>query len=296
MLDAMGRKMAEISSGPADRQTRAGNATWVIEQVRDLGLNPHPSSRLMRMCRTLNRGFIPYEDKDFPIALESMRDMQHLGFVFNQLRTQRTNSEFRAIVKRVLKDSALPQQDLEESPGRDKQFELYLAAICHNAGMLPVDCAEPDVTCVAGGIEFCIAAKRLKSFKSLKQHIRTAAEQIAKRKRPGVIALDFSLVWNRKNAPVLSLLQGQLLPVIMQTRARQFFDEHRQDIHRLVADRRVLAVLTFDFATRVLPDGKSWGHEGMMSWEKTTPDQDRADRELDTFYEEFMKGVPNVQE
>ena len=97
----------------------------------------------MRMSRTLNRGFVTYEDKDFPIALESMRDMQHLGFVFEQLRTQRTDPEFLAIVKRVLKDSALPQQDLEESPGRDKQFELYLAAICQNAGLLPVACTNP---------------------------------------------------------------------------------------------------------------------------------------------------------
>ncbi|MBX3452466.1 MAG: hypothetical protein KF777_23145 [Planctomycetaceae bacterium] len=280
----------------ADRQTRAGNATWVIEQLRELGLNPHPSSRPMRMCRVVNRGFVPYEDRDFPVALESMRDMQHLGFVLGQLHTQRVNPDFQAIVKRVIKDSALPQQDLNESPGRDKQFELYLAANCQNAGMLPVDCAEPDVTCVAGGIKFCIAAKRLKSFKSLKDHIRKAATQIANRKQPGVIALDLSLAWNRKNAPVLSQLHGQLLPTIMQARARQFYDEHRQDIHRLVAGCSVLAVVSFDFAIRLLPDGESWEHVGMMSWEKIAHDRTQAECELDTFYDAFVKGVPNLQD
>lgn len=86
-----------------------------------------------------------------------MRDMQHLELVFKQLRTQLTDPEFLANVKRVLKDSALPQQDLEESPGRDTQFELYLSAICQNAGLLPVARAEPDVTCVAEGLEFCMA-------------------------------------------------------------------------------------------------------------------------------------------
>ena len=285
--------MADRSMPTFDRQTRASNATWVIEQVRELGLNPYPSSRLMRMCRTMNRGFVAYENKDFPIALESMRDMQFLGFVFEQLRTQRTDPEFLAIVKRVLKDSALPQQDLEESPGRDKQFELYLAAICQNAGLLPVACAEPDVACVADGIEFCIAAKRLKSFKSLKDHIRKAADQIAKSKRPGVITLDLSPAWNRKNSPVTSQLHSQMLVDIMRQRAWKLFNDHRQDIYEWVADQGVLAVVAFDFAVRVGPEQK-WAHEGLMTWLETTHQDPDAVRQFTAFNEGFLRGVPNM--
>lgn len=285
--------MADGSMPTFDRQTRASNATWVIEQVRELGLNPHPSSRLMRMCRTLNRGFVAYEEKDFSIALESMRDMQHLGFVFEQLRTQRSDPEFLAIVKRVLKDSALPQQDLEKSPGRDKQFELYLAAICQHAGLLPVACAEPDVTCVADGIGFCIAAKRLKSFKSLKEHISKAADQIAKSKRPGVITLDLSLAWNRKNAPVTSQLHSQMLVDIMHQRAWKLFNDHRQDIYEWVADQGVLAVVAFDFATRVVPEQK-WAHEELMTLFETTHKDEQAVRLFRAFNEGFLRGFPKL--
>src|SRR5262245_51039241 len=144
------------------RRSRAENATYVVDQVRSLGLVPHPTSRLMQMHRALNRGHVHCDDPDFPAALEAERDLQHLGFAFDQMHAHRDKPKFRALVKRLLKDSVLPQDNRENSPGRDAQFELYLAAICQKAGLLPVDCAEPDVTCTVEGAKFGIAAKRLK--------------------------------------------------------------------------------------------------------------------------------------
>ena len=137
-----------------------------------LGINPHPSSRLMLMLRTLQRGqYAPFEDSQFPVALESMRDTYQLGIIVAQMRAHRDNPKFRDRVRRLLKDSALPQDGGQNTPGRDIQFELYLAAICLNAGLHPVDYEEPDVTCVIDGMKFGIAAKRLKSLSSLEDRV-----------------------------------------------------------------------------------------------------------------------------
>ncbi len=132
--------------------TRSENAAYVVERIRALGFEPHPMSRLMVLKRVLERGFVPYDDPEFPVALESIRDLQHIGFALARMDEHTENPKFKELVKRLLRDSVLPQSDREESPGRDAQLELYLAAICQNAGLLPVDYDEPDITCVAEGI------------------------------------------------------------------------------------------------------------------------------------------------
>ena len=277
------------------RRTRGENATSVIDQVRALGLNPHPSSRLMRMRRALNRGPVPFEHPDFPAALEAERDMQHLGFIFNQVNAHRDSPRFQKLAKDLLSDSVLPQDNREQSPGRDAQFELYLAAICQNAGLLPVDYAEPDVTCVVEGATFGIAAKRIKSLAQVKHHIRKAANQIGKSQIPGVIALDLSLAWNRSNAPIISRIQSQMYLMILEAQGRQFFDKHHEDIYRWIAGKGVLAVVAFNFRIRLRQEDH-WGLDGMTTWLSTTGGDEQAQPDYRKFYDGFWKGIPNVKD
>lgn len=129
-----------------------------------------------------------------------------------------------------MNDSVLPQQDRENSPGRDAQFELYLAAICQNAGLLPVDYEEPDVTCTVEGTKFGIAAKRLKRLSQIKNRIRKAADQIKNANLPGIIALDLSFARNQGNRPIISQVESQLYLMIAHAKNNQFFGEHEQEI------------------------------------------------------------------
>lgn len=285
--------MAILDPENVMRRSRAENASYVIDQLRSLDLFPQPTSRLMRMHRALNRGYVPFDHPDFPIALEAERDMQQLGFVFDVMRAHADNPEFQRLVKRVLKDSVLPQDDRETSPGRDAQFELYLAAICQNAGLLPVDCAEPDVTCVIQRTTLGMAAKRLKSLSHLEKHVRKGAVQVAKTKLPGVIALDVSFARNPQNVPILSQVQNELYALIAQLHDHKFFDEHHVDIYRWVADKGVFAVLLFDFRFRRRPN-QQWGLDGTITWLSTAHDDERANRHYRIFYDGFLRGVPNV--
>jgi hypothetical protein len=276
-------------------KTRGENATYVMEQVRALGLDPHPTSRVMRMHGALTRGHVAFNDPDFLTALEAERDMQHLGFVFSQVNVNHTSPKFMGLVRDLLHDSVLPQDNREQSPGRDAQFELYLAAICQNAGLLPVDYVEPDVTCVVAGKTFGIAAKRLKSLSSVRQHVKKAADQMGKSGVSGVIALDLAMALNPANAPITSPLQSQMHVTIGQAKSNQFFDEHAEDIYRWVAGKGVLAVAVFNSWLRLRPTNE-WGLDGMMTWLNTTRGCEQAARDYGLFYEGFLKGVPNVTE
>jgi len=285
--------LVEVDPDNVMRRTRADNASYVIDQVRALGLNPDPTSRLMQMRQVLSQGYIPSHDSKFQVALEAEWDMQHLGFIFDQMRVHGDNPEFRALVKRLLKDSVLSQKDRENSPGRDTQFELYLTAICQHAALLPVDSAEPDVTCTIEGTKFGIAAKRLKSLSSVENHIRKGAKQIAKTKLPGVIALDLSLARNQQNLPIISKIQSQWYVPLAQLADQQFFDEYHQDIYRWVAEKGVLAVVVFDFRVRLHID-QHWGLEGMTCWLCTARDDEQANQNYKAFYAGFLRGIPNL--
>jgi hypothetical protein len=216
-------------------RTRTENATWVIERLRDLDFDPNASSRLMKMQRVLSRGLVPFEDPDFFTALEAEHDMQQLAFILDRLIAHRDDAGFRALVTHVLSDSALPQDDREESPGRDAQFHLYLAAICQNAGLAPVTFDEPDVTCVVEGTTFAIAAKRMKDMSRLEKRVRKAAKQIMKVNLPGIIAVELSIAMNRDNTPLISPLVNSMFDMFIQARGNYIFDNHHQSIYKWVA-------------------------------------------------------------
>jgi hypothetical protein len=157
--------------------TRVELAAHIVERVESLGVKVNPSSRLAQMLRVLQRGFVPFDDPHFPIALESMRDLYQLGMIVDQLDAQRDQHEFVENVKLMLKDAALPQDGGQNTDGRNYQFQLYLAAVCLNGGH-SVRHEEPDITCTIGGTKFGIAAKRLTSLGGLKDHVKKGADQI----------------------------------------------------------------------------------------------------------------------
>lgn len=62
-------------------------ADFVIESIKGLGLNPNPSSRLMKMYKLLNSGidYFKPDHPEFETLLESLRDFQIFEFIFDYL-------------------------------------------------------------------------------------------------------------------------------------------------------------------------------------------------------------------
>lgn len=209
------------------RRTRAENAAFVIAEIQALGIRLSPQSRLMHMHRVLTEagGTIRPDDPDFDTALEAERDMQLLGFVFGQVNPHRDRRDFRSLVKRVLKDSVLPQHNRGESEGRDFQFELFVAAICQSAGLIPVDYEEPDVTCTVNGIKFGLAAKRLKNISNMDKRLKKAAEQVQEAQLPGIIALDTCLALNLENKRITALISDEQFGLLYSRAFHRFIDD-----------------------------------------------------------------------
>lgn len=288
--------MSQAESINAVPRTRAQAAAWVVEQVRTLGMNPNPASRLVRMQRILERGLVPFEDHPlFTTALEAMRELQELAFVFGEAGGHLGAPKYLALVKDLLKDSVLSKSDRKKSPGRDAQLELYLAAVCQHAGLSPVGYEEPDVTCTVDTVTFGIAAKRLKSgtASAVREHVKKAADQIKRAGHPGFIVLDLTQARNQDNQPIVSQIQSQLFEMVAAARNRQFFEEHEQDIYRWVDGSGVRGVLVLDSRVRLRPD-RQWGVDGTVCWLPTTQGDEQAGREYAAFYEGFLKGFPKL--
>jgi tryptophan synthase alpha subunit len=133
----------------------------------------------------------------------------------------------------------------------------------------------------------------LKSLKSLKDRVRKAADQIATAGVPGTIALDLSMAWNRDNRPIISKVQSQMYPLIAHTRARQFFDEHKENLYRWCSDAGVLGVVVFDFSLRLRPNDQ-WGMDGMTMWFPTTREDEPENPDYRIFHSNFSRGIPGV--
>jgi len=66
-----------------------------------------------------------------------------------------------ARLRRSLGGAPLPAEE-SDSRARDAQFELYVAAVCRQAGV-SVELAEPDAIVTTAGVRFGVAAKRVRS-------------------------------------------------------------------------------------------------------------------------------------
>ena len=274
-------------------ETYAERADYVVNKLKSLGVSVAPSSRLMQMKKVLEAGYIDYHDARFPIAIESMRDMYQLQLIVEQMASHQENEKFLESAQKLLKDNSVPHNSGAHTPGRDTQFELYLAAVCLRAGML-VDYEEPDVNFVADGTKFAIAAKRLKNIDRFEDRTKYAIRQVQETGRPGIVALDLSLAWNPTNRPITSVLQSQLLPMISDTRNRQLFGRFQDKIERWVNGTHVRAVLAFEFTLRVNKDNSGWIHDGWTFWFPTTAGHDNAETELKVIQRSFLSGIPNL--
>ncbi len=225
--------------------------------------------------------------------MEAERDMQLLAFFLQRRFARRDNPCFCEKVDLLLHDAVLPQDDRGESKGRNAQFELYTAAICENAGLVPVVFEEPDITCVVGGVKFGIAAKRIKHLQQLRKRVKDAADQIARSNLSGIVAIDASLALNSDNQPMVSPLQNQMFAMSVRAMGDWFFREHQRDIEKSVRGKCVRGVLVFHSVVRHLP-GTGWILNGMTFWHSTAEADYQSQKESDSFYDSFCKGIPNL--
>jgi hypothetical protein len=274
--------------------SRRAQADYIVERLTQFGVRINPSSRIGQAQRALRRpGIIQTDDPNYQIVLESIRDNYQLRLIVDNMDAHRESKAFKDAMYLLRKDFALPQSKLENTPGRNYQFQLYVAALCTNAG-IPTRHDEPDVVCELAGMTVGIAAKRLKTIDSLDVNVKGAADQISNAGFPGIIALDLTIAQNPTNRRMMSAIESQWYSVLSDARARELFTKYGDRIRELVDGKNVLGVWTYVSTLRLRPD-RSWSHDCWSFWYDTTKNaEEHALFEL--FQSGFLKGVPNLND
>lgn len=89
----------------------------------------------------------------------------------------------------LISGNVLPGQDHPSSRARDRQFELFVGAVCRSSGIC-VRLEEPDLSVQVENARYSIAAKRLRSRRKIGKNLRKATNQIKGAQRPGFIFAD----------------------------------------------------------------------------------------------------------
>lgn len=283
--------------GTSEKQelmTRREQADYIVDRLTQFGVNLRQSSRIRRAQRALNRlDIIEHNDPDYQIVLESIRDNYQLRLIVDTMDAHRESKFFKEAMYFLRNDMALPQDDLRDTPGRNYQFQLYVAALCTNAG-LSTRHEEPDITCDVEGATFGIAAKRLKTINSLEANVKKAANQIAGAGFPGIIALDLTIAQNPTNRRMVSAIESQCYSYLSDARMRELLKKHGDRIRKLVAGKNVLGVWIYVSTLRLTPE-QTWSHDCWSFWFDTTKNINEIAL-FEQFQEGFLKGVPNLKD
>jgi hypothetical protein len=273
-------------------RTRPELSSFVIATIEAAGVQVPPSSRLRRMHDLYHSGIatIGPDHPDYEIALEGERDMQLLAFAFDQLAETEASDVYRDLIKKLVSDSVLPQNDRTNSPGRDAGFEIYVGAVCTAAQLLPVAWEEPDVSCVLDNTKYVLAAKRLKNIRNIEKRVSKAVKQIDRSGLPGLIVLDVGLAFNPDNHRIRQMHESVFWSEY-EANFKVTWSDHQSKVQEMMARADVLGIIVHDYHVRQQSDG--WQLAGMtirVSAETRSAEGQRHFTRLSTLY---TYGLPN---
>jgi len=223
---------------------------YVLSAIRGYGVDISPGSRLDQAVRifldehNIAKREVPFEDPQFRVAQEALRDFLLLEPIFNTIAAIRLDHDRTNTIKTLLKDAVVPHATQALSKGRDLQAELLTAATCVLGGMSDVALKEPpDVQATFAGRTWGIAVKRLKSAERLDDNMRDAAMQVERAGMPGAILLDISLAFNQTSTPLFAH-SADAFQDAQARRLRQIVDMNKRAIFTRAQAKRVGVVLS----------------------------------------------------
>ncbi len=219
--------------------------------------------------------------------------MQLLEYVFEQDHAKSGHPGLKRLLRKLTDDSVLPQDDREQSRGRDTQFELFVAAICQAAGFFPVDYQEPDVTCTVESVQIGVAAKRIKSETQVQKRIPKAAKQIQTSGLSGVIALDTSVGLNPNNERITKPIPDEEFVPLYQEAINRFLCRYAKRIKGWVHGRGVIGIVVHDHQVRFETDA-SWSLCS-MTMRFDTAEGEAGKRLFNSFVFPYVDALPNMQ-
>ncbi|MBI3817451.1 MAG: hypothetical protein HY286_02080 [Planctomycetes bacterium] len=186
------------------------------------------------------KGLAPTQ-QELCIAHQGCVDLQQCTIVANMIAERRP--PWAREFTRLLAGRELPAEERNSSAPRDKQFEMYLACMFYAAGISP-EWIEPDLQLSLDAHRLCIAAKRVKTYKGLRDRIQEATQQIRKSKITGVVAIDASILINDKMARY-GAMPWKLGSVTTDCEVKKLMDELVVDFQRALTKEPLLGVVMY---------------------------------------------------
>ena len=268
---------------------------YIMDVIRGFDFDPSESSRLARMRDLFRKtSFVPETSgQRFELAAQALRDVLRIAFAFEQLCDVLPDADLRRKIHRLVKDSPLPQDDKQNTPGRDAQSELFVAAVCQASGLNP-RFDEPDVVVTCEDREYGLAVKRLKSLDRLGEHFKKAVKQIVGAGLPGFVVLDMVLAANPENAALCFAINDARFRQLESNRFRPLIREHLADFMKWKAGHPVRGVIILDHVAGPVDEERHWGLKSWTHFEYLEPHNQRKRREASQFFGKFKSGLPNL--
>jgi hypothetical protein len=274
-------------------------AKTILRVFKELDVPLNPASRLFKQIdvyldpKGILPQIIPPDHPLMPTAVEAERDLKQIGFALRQLLPIVPREEMRARLRRVVSDNVLPQDNPEQSAGRDAQCELFVAALCASARLDPVFDESPDIRCKLPGQTFGVAVKRIKSpserfDEAFKKATRVGAGQIARSQLPGIIVADVSQSRNPTNWWVPMEVSDFQFNLAWRNAMDWFEDRFKPWLLERTRGKNVRGLILIDHIPRCLPKGE-WCLE-LRAWPVNLWLRDHHKRrhsEFELFYTRF---------
>jgi hypothetical protein len=164
-----------------------------------------PTCRVVEWCRLLEKfsaadkrqlveQMIPYLqsgqwETPWSSSLQALVECRMFIEIIEQLCDDLDERDLRDLISGALHAA----DDSSKTRGRDRQFELFVGALCCRAG-LEVSLAEPDLLVSLKSGPIALAAKRLRSRNKIHKNIKKAADQIAGVGVRGFVVIDVSSI------------------------------------------------------------------------------------------------------
>jgi hypothetical protein len=176
------------------------------EQLTKLGVNTFAKSRFAKYRRELEKiksgNFSSV--RNTTEALDWLLDCQEFTSSVDELiRAPEMAGLREKIEKAIGGDYSARLGNRQNTPARDTQFELLMAALLRSVGF-EIRFDEPDIVIeLDNGPPVVVACKRVKHEKNIIQNVRKARDQIKGSGKPGIIALR--LAWFELDKPISSI-------------------------------------------------------------------------------------------
>jgi hypothetical protein len=266
-------------------------AQYVVDELRRRGLCVKAGSRFELYASRFVKGV--YSDTDglrdqrrLTESLLALRDVREAEIILEECSDIGAQE-----LMRLADDAILPRTD-HSTPGRDRQFELFIGAIGRRGGMQVFFDKEPDLWCEAGRVWYAVAAKRLRSAAKFIDNVRDAAEQIQKSQLlHGIVFIDVTLGWNPEMATIYTRRSPGDVAFDLRERVSRNLDEHGMALASIYSRcPKVLGSMVIDL-TFTHQAGPGWNMDQTNTFHPAhTADRSRK-RLVSAFRAAFHRGL-----